>query len=68
MCMIRLELDLVPLTDVHCSNSYVHRRLGYLSNNYIRCFNLFLIHTLQIVSSISIHFGIRHHIMYGTVL
>jgi hypothetical protein len=68
MCMIRLESDLIVLLDVHCSNSHVYWRLEYLSNNYIRCSNSFFIHTLQIVSSISIHFGIRLHTMYGTVL
>jgi hypothetical protein len=66
MCMIHLKSDLI--LDVHCSNLYLHWRLRYLSNNYIRCFNSFLIHTLQIVSSISIHFEIRLHTMYGTVL
>jgi hypothetical protein len=67
MCMIHLESNPIVLLDVHCSNSYIHWRLGYLSNTYIRCSNSFLIHTLQIVSSISIHFGIRLHTMYGTV-
>jgi hypothetical protein len=65
--MIRLESDPILLLDVHCSNSYVHWRLGYLSNNYIKCSNLFFIHTLQIISLISIHFEIRLHTMYGTV-
>jgi hypothetical protein len=68
MCMIRLKSDPILLLDVYCSNSYVYWRLEYLSNNYIRCSNLFLIHILQIVSSISIHFGIRLHTMYSTVL
>jgi hypothetical protein len=31
MCIIRLESDSILLLDVHCSNSYVHWRLGYLS-------------------------------------
>jgi hypothetical protein len=42
MCIIRLESDPILLLDVHCSNSYVHWRLGYLSNNCIRCSNSFL--------------------------
>jgi hypothetical protein len=46
MCMICLELDFILLLDVHYSNSYVYWRLGYLFNNYIRCSNSFLIHTL----------------------
>jgi hypothetical protein len=66
--MIRLESDHILLLDVHYSNSYIHWRLGYLSNNYIRCSNSFLIQTLQSVSSISIHFGIRLYTVYGTVL
>jgi hypothetical protein len=46
MSMICLELGFILLLDVHYSNSYVHWRLRYLFNNYIRCSNSFLIHTL----------------------
>jgi hypothetical protein len=46
MRMIRLESDSILLLDVHGCNSYVHWRLGYLSNNYIRCSNSFILYRL----------------------
>jgi hypothetical protein len=46
MRMIRLESDSILLLDMHYCNLYVHWRLRYLSNNYIRCSNSFILYRL----------------------
>jgi hypothetical protein len=46
MRMIHLKSDPILLLNVYCSNLYVHWRIEYLSNNYIRCSNSFLLYRL----------------------